>query len=117
LQSDTSPEALKEHIESSLVTGLRRSAGLHLLNFAMNLSFSEKRFTDLVQWLQGAMRGNSMQVCHYLTNVESCGNNAETSIRLNFAQIIERITDVIKNEYIQQEDSYVYLLDALIWDY
>ena len=41
-------ESLRERVETSLVNGLRRSAGLHLLNFAMNLSYEKERFFDLV---------------------------------------------------------------------
>ena len=63
------------------------------------------------------MRDNIVQVCHYMTNVDSCGNNAQASIRKNFAQILERILDVIKHEQLANEDNYVHLLDALCWDY
>lgn len=51
-------DKLQDRIETALVGGLRRSAGLTLLNFTLNLSFSSKRFFDMIQWLQGTLRGN-----------------------------------------------------------
>ena len=62
LQADVNSDQLQKRVEESLVQGLRRSAGLHLLNFAMNLSYSSTRFLDLVQWLQGSLRSNLVQV-------------------------------------------------------
>ena len=46
------------------------------------------------------MRSNKVQVCHYMTNIDSCGNNAKASIRKNFDQIIERVLHVIKHGVI-----------------
>lgn len=60
LQASFSCEKLAERVEESLVYGLRRSAGLHLLNFCMNLSFNRLIFFDIVQWLQGSLRNNLM---------------------------------------------------------
>ena len=51
LQCSFSYDQLKDRIETSLVNGLRRSAGLNLLNFAMNLGYNETRIFDLIQWL------------------------------------------------------------------
>ena len=58
LQADMKCEQLQDRVETSLVNGLRRSAGLNLINFAMNLSYSSTRFFDMLQWFQGALRGN-----------------------------------------------------------
>ena len=77
-------DQLRERVEKSLVNGLRRSAGLHLLNFAMNLSYSPSRFFDLVQWFQGSLRNNRMQVQHYLAGLEGSGNKAEAGIQEQF---------------------------------
>ena len=73
-------EKLAERIEASLVGGLRRSAGLHLLNFAINLSYTSTRVFDLIQWFQGALRNNRVQQTHYLNNLEGCGITAEANI-------------------------------------
>ena len=58
LQAEMTCDKLQDRIETALVGGLRRSAGLTLLNFTLNLSFSSKRFFDMIQWLQGTLRGN-----------------------------------------------------------
>ena len=81
LQADLNSDLLKERVEQSLVNGLRRSAGLHLINFAMNLSYNTTRFFDLLQWLQGSLRCNRIQMVHYLTGLDGCGIKAETGIR------------------------------------
>ena len=49
--------------------------------------------------------------------MDSCGNRAETGIQQQFAQIMERIIDVIKREEMKNQDTYVHLLDALCWDF
>ena len=117
LQADMTAEKLQERVETALVSGLRRAAGLTLLNFAMNLSFSADRFFDMIQWLQGTLRANQMQVPHYLRGIQGSGNYAEYRIKEQFSQILERIIDVLKNEELRQDSLYVHLLNALCWDY
>lgn len=104
-------------MESALVAGLRRSAGLTLLNFVMNLSYDDDRFFDTVQWLQGSLRCNQMRVLHYLTGIEGSGNIAEAGVKEQFAQIFERILDVIKNQRLKDDAQYVHLMNALCWDF
>ena len=84
LQASFTCEQLQERVERSLVNGLRRSAGLHLLNFAMNLTYDKVRFGDLIQWLQGALRDNRVQTTHYLSGLDGCGAKAENGIRQQF---------------------------------
>lgn len=84
LQANVSTQELTEKVEQSLVNGLRRAAGLYLLNFAMNLTYSQSRFFDLVQWLQGSLRSNQVQIPHYKSGLESCGNKAESIIKEQF---------------------------------
>ena len=80
LQAPMDSGKLRERTEASLVGGLRRSAGLHLLNFAINLSYNSTRVFDLIQWFQGALRNNRVQQTHYLNNLEGCGITAEANI-------------------------------------
>ena len=117
LQADVNSDQLQKRVEESLVQGLRRSAGLHLLNFAMNLSYSSTRFLDLVQWLQGSLRSNLVQVQHYLTGLEGCGIKAESGIQDQFIKILKRITDVLKNEPLDGAEEYVHLINTLCWDF
>ena len=86
------------------MNGLRRSAGLHLLNFAMNLSFSHLRFFDMIQWLQGSLRDNQMRVKLYSAGAEGSGDNVEQAIKDQMALIIERILDVLRNETLNSAD-------------
>ena len=62
LQACFTSDHLQECVETSLVNGLKRSSGLNLINFAMNLSYSHQRFFDMVQWFNGSLRNNRMQV-------------------------------------------------------
>ena len=41
LQASYSAEQLKSKVEKSMINGLRRTAGLNLLNFAMSLQISD----------------------------------------------------------------------------
>ena len=110
-------EKLAERIEASLVGGLRRSAGLHLLNFAINLSYNSTRVFDLIQWFQGALRNNRVQQTHYLNNLEGCGNTAEAGIQKQFFQIITRVVHILKHERLESSTDYVHLLNALCWNF
>lgn len=116
LQATFKKESLQSRVEQSLVCGLRRSAGLNLLNYAMNLSFEPKRFLDLLQWFQGSLRCNRIQVTHYLTGLEGCGIKAENGIRQQFFHIIDRIVHVLKDPMISAS-GYTHLLNALCWNY
>ena len=117
LQCSFSSENLKERIETSLVNGLRRSAGLNLLNFTMNLDYNKTRIFDLVQWLQGALRNNRMQQTHYLSGAEGCGAIAEQGIQEQFFQILGHIIQVLKHESLDSTTEYVHLINALCWNF
>ena len=97
--------------------GLRRSAGLHLLNFAMNLNYNTTRFLDMIQWLQGALRNNRMQSTHYLTGLDGCGITAEEGIQKQFFDIIGRIVHTLKHELLESSTEYVHMLNMLCWNF
>lgn len=118
LQCSYSYDQMKERIETSLVNGLRRSSGLNLLNFAMNLGYDWHRIFDLIQWLQGALRNNKMCSTHYLTGAEGCGSIAEEGIQQQFFQILDHIVQILKHESFEGDNtSYVHLLNALCWNF
>ena len=48
LQSEFSVDKISATVEEGLVNGLRRSAGLNLINFAMGLQGCEKVFMDML---------------------------------------------------------------------
>lgn len=56
LQSEFSADLINKTIEESLVDGLRRSAGLNLLNYAMSLSSNPQIFFDMIQWFSASLR-------------------------------------------------------------
>ena len=62
LQASFTSDQLQECVETSLVNGLKRSSGLNLISFAMNLNYSHQHFFDMIQWLQSSLRDNQMQV-------------------------------------------------------
>mmetsp|Transcript_3430 Transcript_3430/g.3994 ORF Transcript_3430/g.3994 Transcript_3430/m.3994 type:complete len:101 (+) Transcript_3430:94-396(+) len=83
----------------------------------MNLSFSQHRFFDLLQWFQGSLRSNRIQTVHYLTGLDGCGIKAETGIRIQFFQILDKVVHVLKHEQLSTSTEYVHLLNALCWNY
>ena len=80
LQASFTSDQLQECVETSLVNGLKRSSGLNLISFAMNLNYSHQHFFDMIQWLQSSLRDNQMQVYHYLTGTEGSGDNVQMEI-------------------------------------
>lgn len=56
LQSEFSVDDVKSAIEDGLVSGLRRSAGINLLNYAMGLQGNSRMFFDMLQWFSGSLR-------------------------------------------------------------
>jgi hypothetical protein len=58
LQADFEADQLQDKVETNLVNGLRRSAGLHFLNFIMGLNMAPQVFLDLLQWFSSSLRNN-----------------------------------------------------------
>ena len=58
MQSKFSTEKLKDQVEKVMMKGLRRSAGLNLLSFAMQINVDRKVFLDLLQWFLTSLRAN-----------------------------------------------------------
>ena len=56
LQSEFSPEKICETVENGLINGLRRMAGLNLLNHAMSLQGNNQLFFDMIQWFSASLR-------------------------------------------------------------
>ena len=81
LQASFTAEQLKSRVEESLVNGLRRSAGLHLLRFTMEQSLSDEVFFDMLQWFSGSLRMNKSRSVHYLEGLEGCGSETESGIQ------------------------------------
>ena len=58
LQTEFKASEIRERVEKSLVVGLRRSAGLNLLDYTMSLNAQKPLFFDLLQWFQSGLRNN-----------------------------------------------------------
>ena len=58
MQSKFSIEKLKDQVEKVMMKGLRRSAGLNLLSFAMQMNVDDMIFLDLLQWFVTSLRAN-----------------------------------------------------------
>ena len=98
LQASFTAEELSKKIEESLVNGLRRSAGLHLIRFAMDQTHSPKIFYDMLQWFQGSLRSNKSKAVHYQEGLDGCGSEAEKGIKSQFFEIIKRILFQLRQE-------------------
>ena len=80
----------------------------------------QSTFNSTIHWFQGALRNNTVQMSHYLTGLDGCGNNVEASIRKSFFRILERIICQIKHgkhDVAQREGQLAVLIEALLWDY
>ena len=91
LQASFTADQLKNKIEESLVNGLRRSAGLDLISFAMEQTHSQELFYESLQWFSGSLRFNKGKTTHYLDGLEGCGAEAEKGVRKQFFAIIKRV--------------------------
>ena len=94
--------------------GLRRSAGLNLLNFGMSKRHTQA-FMDLIQWFVTSLRANLDQVAHYTDNISGCGDSVISAISNEFFQIIKRI--VLKIKISRRSNNLSQLVEALIWNY
>ena len=106
---------LQARVEKTLVLGLRRSAGINLLNFAFGLNISSKMFYDLLQWFQGSLRKNRSHSAHYLDGVRGCGERISKDISVKFFQIIEIVAEKLK--VVNKKDKIIHLMDAICWEY
>ena len=95
--------------------GLRRSAGLNLLNFAMQMDLDRWVFMDLLQWFVTSLRANRDQVAHYTDNITGCGDSVVAAIGKEFFQIIKQV--VLKIKRGKELQIIKGLLGALIWNY
>ena len=95
--------------------GLRRSAGLNLLNFAMQMDLERWVFMDLLQWFVTSLRANRDQVAHYTDNITGCGDSVVAAIGKEFFQIIKQV--VLKIKRGKEFQIIKGLLGALIWNY
>ena len=64
-----------------MIKGLRRSAGLELLSFAIDTNIGIGTFFDILQWFLTSMRGNKQIVAHYSDGIEGCGDSVLNAIR------------------------------------
>ena len=67
-----------------MMKGLRRSAGLNLLNFAMQMDIGKLVFLDLLQWFTATLRANRDEVAHYTDNITGCGDSVVAAISKEF---------------------------------
>ena len=68
-------------MEDSLINGLRRSAGLNLLNYGMSLWADSQIFFDMLQWFSASLRQRKNTSVHFLDGLSGCGNSCENGIR------------------------------------
>ena len=74
-----------------MIYGLRRSAGLNLIKFGLELGGDEKIFLDILDWFSASLRRQKNRTVHFLDGVEGCGTSCENGIRSQFFKILELI--------------------------
>ena len=84
-------------MEAGLVNGLRRLAGLNLLNYAMGLQGNTSIFFDMAQWFSASLRQKKNNSAHFLDGLSGCGNRCESNIRAQFFKILKKVVLVLKS--------------------
>jgi predicted DNA-binding antitoxin AbrB/MazE fold protein len=115
LQSEFTVDQINKTIEDSLVNGLRRSAGLNLLNYAMGLSGNSQIFFDMIQWFSASLRQRKNTSVHFLDGLMSCGNSCEGGIRVQFFKILKKVD--LKLRTCNEIDELKLLLNVLCWNF
>ena len=115
LQSEFSTEKICETVENGLINGLRRMAGLNLLNHAMGLQGNNQLFFDMIQWFSASLRQRQQTSAHFLDGLSGCGNSCESGIRNQFFKIIKKI--VLKLKVSTNQNEIKLLLNVLCWNY
>ena len=64
-----------------MLKGLRRSAGLDLISFAIQTNIGFGTFVDILQWFLTSLRFNSHNVAHYTDKISGCGDSVISAIR------------------------------------
>ena len=98
-----------------MINGLRRSAGLELISFAIQTNINEGTFLDILQWFETSLRNNQMQVVHYSDKIKGCGESVMNAIRRQFFKVIKSV--ILKAKKTRDEKTLNTLLQALIWNY
>ena len=80
-----------------MVKGLRRSTGLNLLSFTIQLNLSQETFNDTLQWFLTLMRANKHNVAHYTDDISGCGDEVLAAIRKEFFKVIKAVVTKIKS--------------------
>jgi len=80
IQGDYTSEKLQEFIELSQIKGLRRLAGLVMLNKTLSSSDGLVFYDALHMW-EASLRGNKALLNHYLDGVPGCDARTAQCIR------------------------------------
>lgn len=115
MQSKFTRDKLKEEVEKVMIKGLRRSAGLNLISFAIKCNIGLGTFLDIKQWFLTSLRQNRNVVAHYSDKIQGCGDSVLAAIRSQFFKIIKVIISRIKT--CRSESHISAMLRALIWNY
>jgi len=119
LQSEFGAEQVKDTVERALVQGLRRSAGLNLINFGLGLQGNAQVFQDMLQWFSASLRNRKNLTVHFLDGLAGCGNSCEAGIRDQFFKVLEKV--LLKMKTLDFESgscpTLKLLLENLCWNY
>ena len=115
LQSEYTVDQVNKTIEAGLVNGLRRLAGLNLLNYAMGLQGNTNIFFDMAQWFSASLRQKKNNSAHFLDGLSGCGNRCESNIRAQFFKILKKVVLMLKSSTDYSER--IVLLNLLCWNY
>lgn len=119
LQSEYTASQVKTTVEEALVRGLRRSAGLNLINFGMGLHGNPRVFQDVLQWFSASLRNRKNTTVHFLDGLAGCGNSCESGIREQFFKILDKVLLKLKTLDFESGScpELKLLLENLCWNF
>ena len=115
LKADYTSRHLKDYIENQMIWGLRRAAGMNLINFAISMLIPDQAFYILLQWFQKTLRGGTGDVVHFMNKVSGCGEIVHAIARKEFFSILQTATQRLKEE--KDEKNISHILDIFYWSY
>jgi len=115
LQMSVTTQKIKDQVETAFLKGIKRSCGLSLIGYFMDLELPYRMMQDLMNWFCSSLRNNQNKVVHYLDDISGCGEYLETKCKENFFKIIKSLLNELLES--EEEQQILDILKSLHWKY
>ena len=97
IEDESTSAQLTEYVESLIIRGLRRVAGLRVFNKSLASNTGDVFYDALHLW-QAGLRKNKAKLAHFLEGVIGCGGYIERKIREEFYYSVRIISEKLRSE-------------------